>query len=63
MPRKTKAQKVVEARVNKAVGGFRIPMMSIPKMYAAMEAAIAAGADDAAVKAVVASWPGVEVAS
>jgi Pyruvate/2-oxoacid:ferredoxin oxidoreductase gamma subunit len=48
-----------DARINKAVAGFVIPMMSIPKMAKALEAAIAAGRSDEELKAVVAAFPGV----
>jgi formylmethanofuran:tetrahydromethanopterin formyltransferase len=41
------------------VTGFIIPMMSIPKLSAALKAAIAAGQADEELKAVVASFPGI----
>jgi hypothetical protein len=53
---------IVTARINRAVVGFVIPMMSIPKLYRELEAAVAAGADDEALKTVVAEFPSVEVA-
>lgn len=53
---------LVAARVQKAVNGFRIPMMSIPALGKAVEAAIAEGKSDEELKAVVAAFPGVEVA-
>jgi hypothetical protein len=52
-----------KARIQNAVYGFRIPMMSMPKLYAALEAAVAAGKPDADLKAVVAVFPGVEVSA
>jgi hypothetical protein len=37
-------------------------MMSIPKLYSALEGAVAAGRSDEELKAIVAAFPGVEVA-
>ena len=56
------AKKLVAARIQNSVFGFRIPMMSIPKLYKLQEAAIAEGKSDAELKAIVAAFPGVEVA-
>jgi hypothetical protein len=50
-------------RIDQAVCGFRIPMLAIPKLYTAMENVVAAGGSDADLKAVVAGFPGVEVAN
>jgi len=50
---------LVVARIQRAVVGFIIPMMSIPKLYSALEAAVASGGSDADLKAVVAGFPGV----
>jgi len=55
-------KKLVAARINRAVVGFQIPMMSIPKLYSALEGAVAAGRSDEELKAIVAAFPGVEVA-
>ena len=52
----------INARVQRAVTGFLIPMMSIPKLSAALKAAIAAEASDMELKIIVAEFPGVEVA-
>lgn len=56
----TKAKRLVDARIQRAITGFLIPMMTIPKMYKAMEAGIAAGLTDEELKAIVAATPGVE---
>ena len=53
-------KRVAEARISRAIVGFQIPMMSIPKLYKALEEAIAAGLSDADLKAVVAGFPGVK---
>lgn len=52
----------INARVQRAVVGFRIPMMSIPKLSAALKAAIAEGKADEELKAIVAAFPSVEAA-
>ena len=57
-PKKMSAKKIMEARVNRAVVGFVIPMMSIPKMCKALEEAIAAGWSDEELKSIVASYSG-----
>ena len=44
--RATKQDKISEARIQRAVTGILIPMMSIPKIYAYAEKLIADGADD-----------------
>jgi formylmethanofuran:tetrahydromethanopterin formyltransferase len=49
----------IDARIQRAVTGFIIPMMSIPKLSAALKAAIAAGQADEELKAVVAEFPGI----
>jgi hypothetical protein len=65
--RKTKtskvSQKLIEARIQRAVVGFRIPMMKIPVLYKVLEAELAAGKSDAELRTSVASFPGVEVAA
>jgi hypothetical protein len=53
------AKKQIEARIQRAIVGFQIPMMSIPKLYKALESAVAAGQADEELKAVVAAFPGV----
>ena len=52
-------KKLVDARINRAVIGFQIPMMSIPQIYNALEAAIAAGNPDERLREIVAAFPGV----
>jgi hypothetical protein len=59
-PKQQKA--AIAARIQNSVYGFLIPMMSIPKLYKLQEEAVAAGASDADLKALVSSFPGVEVA-
>ena len=59
-PKKLSAKKIMEARINRAVVGFVIPMMSIPKMCKALEEAIAAGWSDEELKNIVAGYPGVK---
>jgi Pyruvate/2-oxoacid:ferredoxin oxidoreductase gamma subunit len=58
--KKLSAKKLTEARINRAVVGFQIPMLSIPKLYKALEEAIAAGLSADELKALVASFPGVK---
>ena len=53
------SKKAREACINKAIVGFQIPMMSIPKLYSALELSIAYGMSDAELKKVVAEFPGV----
>ena len=60
--KKASAKKLVAARIQRAVVGFRIPMMSIPKLYSALEFAVAEGKSDVELQAVVAGFPGVEIA-
>lgn len=61
--KRTKAQKAAAARIQSAVSGFIIPMMSIVTLYREMEAAVAAGKSDADLKAIVAAFPGVEASA
>ena len=63
MKRKTKAEQITAARIQGAVYGFRIPMLSIPKLYTELDTAVAAGGSDTELKRLVAKFPGVEVAS
>lgn len=55
----SKAKKMTKARIQSAVYGFVIPMMSIPKLYKALEAAVAEGKSQDDLKALVAAFPGV----
>jgi hypothetical protein len=59
---KKAVEAAINARVQNAVNGFRIPMLSTPKLSAALKAAIAAEASDMDLKLIVAEFPGVEVA-
>ena len=54
-----KLKAIADARIQRAVTGFIIPMMSIPKLYREMEAAVSAGKTDEDLKAVVAAFPGI----
>lgn len=56
---KQKRKSPYAARIQNAVYGFVIPMMSIPALYAAMEKACEAGKSDAELVALVAAYPGV----
>jgi hypothetical protein len=48
MAKRTKKQEAADAaRIQRAVTGMLIPMMTIPKLYAHAEKLIADGADDA----------------
>jgi hypothetical protein len=47
-------------RIQRAVYGFQIPMLSIPKLYTALEAATDAGKTDEELKSIVAGYPGVK---
>ena len=60
--KKLSAKKLAEARIQGAVNGFQIPMMSIPALYTALELAVEAGETDEQLKAVVAAFPGVQEA-
>lgn len=53
-------KKALEARINRAVIGFQIPMMSIPALYKQLEPAAAEGKSDEELKAIVAAFPGVK---
>lgn len=61
--KKLSPKKAREARINRAVVGFQIPMMSIPKLCGELEIAVAAGKSDEELKAIVAAFPGVEPSS
>jgi hypothetical protein len=50
--------KLTEARLQAAVNGFQISILSISKLYRALEAAVAAGQSDAELKALVRQFPG-----
>lgn len=63
MTKRTKAeQKYHDARIQKAITGFRIPMLSIPKLYKALEQAVESDWTDAELQQLVAQFPGVEAA-
>ncbi|MBT1509420.1 hypothetical protein KIP88_02800 [Bradyrhizobium sp. SRL28] len=57
--KKLSPKKAKEARINRAIVGFIIPIMSIPKLCKELEAAVVADASDADLKAIVAGFPGV----
>jgi hypothetical protein len=57
--KRSNAKKLAEMRINRAVVGFRIPMMEIPKLYRTLETAIAENQADESLKAIVAAFPGV----
>lgn len=57
--RKSKAEKLAEQRILRAVGGFQIPIAKIPDLHKALSEAIAAGKSDEELKALVAAFPGV----
>jgi hypothetical protein len=54
MPRRTKQSRIDDARIQRAVAGFRIPITSIVLLNKQLEAAIASGADDHQLRDVVA---------
>lgn len=60
MSRQTKAEKLIDSRINNAYcrscSGVQIDVMDIGKVFAAGRAAIAAGADDAALEAVIVAF-------
>lgn len=56
------SKKALAVMINKAVVGYRIPMMSIPALAKALEAEALAGGSPEALAAIVAGYPGVEVA-
>jgi hypothetical protein len=55
-------RKFNQDRIQKAVTGFRIPMMSIPKLYKRLEQAVASDWTDEELKMLVKQFPGVEEA-
>lgn len=60
MPRQTKEEKALDVRIERLYGqscsGVQIPLMSIPKVFAAGKAAAQAGGDDEAVKAAIVAF-------
>lgn len=56
---KKQAELAISKRIQRAVVGFLIPMMSIPKLYKTLEEAVAAGKADEDLKAIVAAFPGI----
>jgi hypothetical protein len=56
------SRKTVEIRINRAVVGFRIPIMEMVKLSKALDTAIVAGKSDDELKEIVASFPGVTTA-
>jgi hypothetical protein len=50
---------MARARFSRALAGFQVPLLSIPKLSEAMLNAIALGKSDEELRAIVASFPGV----
>jgi hypothetical protein len=59
---KLSAKKLKALKIQKAIYGYVIPMMKLPAIYKALEAAVEAGKEGAELAAVVAAFPGVEEA-
>ena len=57
---KKQAAALAKVRMNRAIIGFQIPMLQIPAIYKALEAAIAENKSDNEVRAIVAAYPGVK---
>lgn len=57
---KSAAKKLAEARIQRAITGYRIPMMTIPALYRALEKTVAGGGSDLDLRMVVDTYPGVE---
>jgi hypothetical protein len=58
--RKSAQQKLIDARIQQAITGFQIPMLSIPKLYAHLDHAIRAQVSSQRLKEIVATFPGVK---
>lgn len=58
-----RAQAQREVRIQNAIRGFRIPMMSIPKLYKSLEQAVESDWSDDELKQLVKEFSGVEEAS
>jgi hypothetical protein len=54
--KKSSAQKLVYARIQKTITGFQIPVMSISKLYQVLNAGIAAGKSDDDLKTMVSDF-------
>jgi hypothetical protein len=63
MAKRKQRDLVTAAKIQRAVTGYRIPMLEIVALYRAMETAAKAGANDNDLKAIVAGWSRVEVAA
>jgi hypothetical protein len=50
------SKKAVAAKIQSAIYGFQIPMMSIPKLYKYLEALVAADVSEEGLKLAVASF-------
>jgi len=55
-----KMKAMSDARISKAIGGFVIPMMEIPKLYSKLELGVEFGFSDEELKNIVAGWSGVK---
>lgn len=60
---KKQAELAIDKRIQRAITGFQIPMLSIPQISNALKAAIAAGNPDERLKEIVAAFPGVVASS
>jgi hypothetical protein len=60
---KKAVEAAINARVQRAVTGYLIPFLSIPKLSAVLKAAIAEGKADEELKAIVAAFPGITPSS
>jgi hypothetical protein len=48
------------ARISRAIAGYQIPLLSIPRLYKVLEEAILAGKSNGDLRDIVAAFPGVE---
>ena len=56
MARRTKQDKLNEARIQRAIVGLQIPMLKIPELYYVLEKTIAKGADDNELRDKAKAW-------
>ena len=61
MPKLT--QSAIKARISRAIVGFQIPLLEIPKLYTRLENGVKADLSDDDLKTIVAAWPGVKHAA
>jgi hypothetical protein len=55
----SRSRKMATARIQRAVSGYGIPLMSIVKLYSVLNDAILAGKTDDELRSLVANYPGV----